>query len=277
MDWGEIILIYRVKENFIESDINPFTNMPYDFSWIIYQLTDSNDYQIMSGGKNNGVYTLKVSKKYPQWKISVFVFLQFQETYNKNIILSISDEDFEAAKLHYGNHNYNDNFLRSYESDVLIHSTTLENWRKIESDGYLKSWNILKKSNATSETQPIGKLLGDPTDFSDYIMFSDGDISGEIVVLSKQLGKITMNSDMKYQPGARLYFNAKKIAKDGLLIRDGCHLKVKDELPLFPYLIWAATWKTVGFVNSLSTPKEFTELSNNVFNKLFHKNVVTTF
>ena len=277
MDWGEIILIYRVKENFIESDINPFTNMPYDPSWIIYQLTDSNDYQIMSGGKNNGVYTLKVSKKYPQWKISVFDFLQFQETYNKNIILSISDEDFEAAKLHYGNHNYNDNFLRSYESDVLIHSTTLENWRKIESDGCLKSWNVLKKSNATSETQPIGKLLGDPNDFSDYIMFSDGDISGEIVVLSKQLGKITMNSDMKYQPGARLYFDAKKIAKDGLLIRDGCHLKVKDELPLFPYLIWAATWRSVGLASSLSTPKRFTELSNSIFNKLFHKNVVTTF
>ncbi len=163
MDWGEIILIYRVKENFIESDINPFTNMPYDFSWIIYQLTNSDDYQIMAGSESSGVYALKVSKKYPQWKMSLFDFLQFQETYNKNIILSILDEDFEAAKLYYANHNYNDNFLRSCEPDVLIHSTTLENWRKIESDSCLKSWNVLKKSNATSETQPIGKLLGDPT------------------------------------------------------------------------------------------------------------------
>ena len=274
---GEAVLIYRTKENFIENSINPFTNMPYDSSWIIYQLTDSIDYQMMNGGKNNGVYTLKVSKKYPQWKMSVFDFVQFQEIYNKNIILSISDEDFEAAKLYYGNHNYNDNFLRSYESDVLIHSTTLENWRKIESDGCLKSWNVLKKDNATLDTQPIGKLLGDPDDFSDYIMFSNGSISGEIVVLSKQLGTIMMNQDMEYQPGARLYFDMQKIAKDGLLVRDGCHLKVKDLLPLFPYLIWVATWKSVGLENAFSTPKKFTELSNSTFNKLFDKNVVTTF
>lgn len=251
--------------------------MPYDSSWIIYQLTDSADYQIMNGGGNNAVYTLKVSKKYPQWKMSVFDFLQYQETYNKNIILSISDEDFEAAKSYYSNHNYNDNFLRSYESDVLIHSTALENWRKIESDGCLKSWNVLKKNNATSETEPIGKLLGDPDDFSDYIMFSSGGISSEIVVLSKQLGKITMNQDMEYQPGARLYFDMEKIAKDGLLIRDGCHLKVKDKLPLNPYLIWVATWKSVGLINALSTPKKFTELSNSIFNKLFNKNIITTF
>lgn len=275
--WGEVVMIYRIKENFIESDINPFTNMPYDSSWIIYQLTDSIDYQMMNGGKNNGMYTLKVSKKYPQWKMSVFDFLQFQETCNKNIILAISDEDFEAAKLYYGSHNYNDNFLRSYESDVLIHSTTLENWNKIKADGCLKSWNVLKKDNATSETQPIGKLLGDPDDFSDYIMFSNGGISGEIVVLSKQLGTIMMNQDMEYQTGARLYFDMKKIAEDGLLVRDGCHLKVKDKLPLFPYLIWTATWQSVGLANVLSTPKKFTELSNIIFNKLFNKNVVTTF
>ena len=71
-------MIYRTKENIIENDINPFTNMPYDSSWIIYQLTDSIDYQMINGGRDNGVYTLKVSKQYPQWKMSVFDFIQFQ-------------------------------------------------------------------------------------------------------------------------------------------------------------------------------------------------------
>lgn len=268
-------MVYRTKENFIAKKINPFTNKPYDSSWILYQLTDSHDYEIMNGGED--VYTLKVSKKYPQWKMSVFDFLQFQEAYNKNIILSISDGDYEAAKLNYANHNYNDHFLRSYESDILIHSTTLENWRKIQSDGCLKSWNILNKNDETLETQPIGKLLGDPDEFSDYIMFSSGGISSEIVVLSKQQKKITMNQNMEYQPGARLYFDAEKMAKAGLLIRDGCHLKVKDQLPLIPYLIWTATWQSVGLANALSTPKEFTELSNGAFNKLFNQKLVTTF
>ena len=81
-------MVYRTKENFIAKKINPFTNKPYDSSWILYQLTDSHDYEIMNGGED--VYTLKVSKKYPQWKMSVFDFLQFQEAYNKNIIPSIS-------------------------------------------------------------------------------------------------------------------------------------------------------------------------------------------
>ena len=272
----EVVLIYRLKENFIESNINPFTNTPYDTSWIIFQLTDSIDYEMLCGD-NKGVYTLKISKKYPQWKMAVFDFLQFHETYNRNIILSISDRDLEEAKLYYGDHNYNDDFLRDYESDILIHSTTLENWAKIKSDGFLKSWNILKKNNLLVETQPIGRLLGDPDDFSDYIMFSNGSISGEIVVLSKQMGRVTMNPNMKYHPGARLYFDARKIAEDGLLIRDGCHLKVKDKLPIAPYLIWAATWKSVGLINNLSTPKEFTELSNEIFNNLFHKKTITTF
>lgn len=86
-----------------------------------------------------------------------------------------------------------------------------------------------------------------------------------------------MDHDLEYQPGARLYFDMQKIAKDGLLVRDGCHLKVKDILPLSPYLIWVATWESVGLKSSLSTPKEFTELSNSTFNKLFGKNVVATF
>lgn len=270
-------MIYRVKESFIESKINPFTNTFYDSSWIIYKLTYSTDYYMMNGGGNNTAFTLKVSKKYPQWKMSVFDFLQFHETYNKNIILSISDEDFEEAKACYSNHNYNENFLRSYEPDVLIHSTTFINWKKIENDGCLKSWNILRNSNLIWETEPIGKLLGDPDDFSDYIMFSSGSISGEIVVLSKQQGKITMNQDMQYEPGARLYFDMKKIAEDGLLVRDGCHLKVKDKLSLIPYLLWVANWQSVGLNNTFSTPKEFTELSNNTFNKLYSKNVIITF
>ena len=46
-----------------------------------------------------------------------------------------------------------------------------------------------------------------------------------------------MNQDMAYNTGARLYFDNKKIAADGLLIRDGIHLQVMDRLPLEPYLL----------------------------------------
>ena len=105
--------------------------------------------------------------------------------------------------------NYKNNIEQSSSCYSFYNDTTLENWRKIETDACLKSWNVLKKDNVALETQPIGKSSGDPDDFSEYIMFSIVGISSKIVVLSKQLGKIMMKQDMEYQPGARLYFELK--------------------------------------------------------------------
>ena len=260
-------MIYRI-DNFDESKINPITNTSYDDTWVAYCLTDATDYQMMVGN-NNSVYMAKVSINYCDWKMSVCDFLQFHEAGNKNIILSISQEDLEEAQHYYKGHNYNDSFLRENEPDVLVHSTTYENWLSIKEDGCLKSWNILKREKAVWEKDPIGQQLGDPDDFRDYIMFSDGAVSGEIVVMSKQCGKIIMDQDMQYKTGVRLYFDIKKIAEDGLLIRDGIHLKVKDTLPLQKYLLWYAHWDKIGLDSNISTPKEFTEMSNRMFRQLF--------
>lgn len=135
----------------------------------------------------------------------------------------------------------------------------------------LKSWNRLKAEKAIGEERPIGFQLGDPEDFSDYIMFGGG-ITGEIVVNSKQQSRIVMDGDTEYLTGARLYFDARRIAQDGLLLRNGCHLKVKDSLPLFPYLIWVATWENVGLTSQISTPKIFSEQADRNSKRFFSKN-----
>lgn len=80
-----------------------------------------------------------------------------------------------------------------------------------------------------------------------------------------------MDVDAEYSTGARLYFDAKKMAMDGLLVRDGCHLKVKDTLPLTPYLIWTATWDILGLDSPLSTPRIFAEQSDKQFAKNLSK------
>lgn len=98
-------------------------------------------------------------------------------------------------------------------------------------------------------------------------MFGGG-VSGEIVVNSKQTGKIVMDINAEYETGARLYFDAEKIAKDGLLVRDGAHVKVKDCLPLEPYLIWIATWDNVGLESPISTPRIFAKLSDENFESI---------
>lgn len=248
---------------------NIITSKAFDSTWIEFNLTDSHDYKVISGLNKNSIYTVKVSRHYTNWRMSVCDFVLFHEALNKKILLNITQQDFIMAKNHYGRHQYNDNFLREYEPKVLVHSTTYDNWNAIKEDGYLRSLNILRKDYGFAEEKPIGKDLGDPDDFSDYIMFSNGEVSGELIVLSKQQGKIVMNQEMEYETGARMYFDAKKIAEAGLLVRDGVHLKVKNELHIAPYLLWTATWKDIGLPNSISTPIVFSEESNYKFKKLF--------
>lgn len=260
-------MIYRL-DSLSENNINPITGGAYDSSWIIFQLTDSLDYQQMCGNSNGCAYMIKTSREqYKDWKMAVCDFIGFCEANKKNAFIVMSEADLNAAKNHYEGHRYNEPLIRDNEPSVLVHSTPMSSWKQIKRDGMLKSWNILKAEKVIAEEQPIGIWLGDPADFSDYIMFGGG-ITGEIVVNSKQQGKIVMDENAEYLTGARLYFNAKRMAQDGLLIRDGCHLKVKDRLPIEPYLIWAATWETIGLASQVSTPKIFAEQADKQFRSM---------
>lgn len=262
-------MLYRLDE-LVENRINPITGYEYDNSWIVLILTDSNEYQQMCGAINGCAYTVKVSRSgCRDWRMAVGDFIGFHEANGKNIILVLSEVDLETAKNFYDGHSYNECLLRENEPLALVHSTPMSSWKSIKKDGMLKCWNRLKAEKAITETQPIGIQLGDPIDFSDYIMFGDG-VTGEIVVNSKQQGKIVMDENAEYLTGARLYFDAERMAKDGLLIRDGCHLKVKDALPLKPYLLWAATWDAIDLMSQLSTPKFFAQQAD----RMFHEKVM---
>ena len=261
-------MVYRVDE-LMENDINPLTGERYDDSWIALMLTDSEEYQFMCGSGNGCAYMIKVSRvKCDDWKMTVGDFLSLNEANAKNIILVMTEAERKAVKDYYEGHHYNEPFLRKGEPLVLVHSTTMSSWKQINQDGILKSWNKLKAERAAEEEYPIGIQLGDPADFSDYIMFGGG-VTGEIVVNSKQQGKIVMDVNADYLTGARLYFDAKRMAQDGLLIRDGCHLKVKDTLPLEPYLIFAATWERIGLESQVSTPKIFSEKADESFRRIY--------
>lgn len=257
-------MIYRIDE-LSENSVNPITHRVYDSTWIILMLTDSQNYQKMCGSRNGCAYTIKISAATcEEWKMAVCDCMGFCAANHQNLILVMTEADLSAAKSHYIGHSYNEPFLREGEPAVLVHSTPASCWEQIKREGTLKSWNLLKAEKTITEEHPIGTQLGDPADFSGYIMFGSG-VTGEIVVSSKQHGKIVMDVNADYTTGARLYFDAERIARDGLLIRDGCHLKVKDTLPLAPYLIWAATWDTVGLTGPVSVPRIFAEQSDKQF------------
>ena len=134
-------MIYRLDE-YSENEANIFTRRDYDDSRIVYSLTDDGDYEMLVGKNDYGVYTVKRNKNFDGWEMSVCDFIGFYETRGKNIGLSIGSEDLDRAVKLYNGHKYNDAFLRENEPDVLIHSTTLENWKSIVKDKCLKSWKI---------------------------------------------------------------------------------------------------------------------------------------
>ena len=258
-------MIYRV-DNFIENNINPITDSEYDSLWMVLTLSSDIETPMIVGTNNGCAYTIKISKQlHDDWKMAIGDFIGYCDTNNLNGILAITEDECNEVNNYYIGHNYNEPTLRDYETPIFVHSTSMENWIQIQIDGMLKSWNGLNISNK----EPIGKQLGDPVHFSDYIMFGNG-VSGEIVVNSKQSGEIVMDIDAEYKTGARLYFDAEKMAKDGLLVRDGAHIKVKDCLPLEPYLIWTSTWDKVGLESQISTPRIFTEVSDKKFENINH-------
>lgn len=253
-------MVYRVSE-FTENNINPITKSEYDSSWVVLVLSSDIDDAMIVGANNGCAYSMKISKQlHDDWKMAIGDFIGYCNANNLNGIIAITEDEYNESQNYYVGHSYNETVLRGYETPVLVHSTSMENWYQIQKDGMLKSWNRLN----ITDKEPIGKQLGDPVHFSDYIMFGGG-VSGEIVVNSKQSGKIIMDISAEYKTGARLYFDAEKIAKDGLLVRDGAHMKVKDFLPLEPYLIWVATWDSIGLESQISTPRNFAKLSDEIF------------
>ena len=77
-----------------------------------------------------------------------------------------------------------------------------------------------------------------------------------------------MDVDIPYVASARFYFDAAKVAEDGLLVRDGAHLKVKDKLPLDKYLLWIATPDVLG-ITEITTPRIFAEKADQVFQEKY--------
>ncbi len=231
------------------------------------KLTDSTEYKQFCCFENS-IYTLKISRNFKYWYYDLCDLIDFYNNSHVEIFLDIAKSDIELARSLYGNHRYDERCLREYETNFMVHSTPIENLNSIINDGVLKSWNILKSEKSDWEQAPIGALLGDIDDFSDYVMLSVPFQNNEIVTASKQKHQIDTDVNQIYCPGARFYLNAQMLANDGLLLRDGEHIKVKNCIPLDKYLIWYSTTEKIGLSKN-STPKEFFEMSNNKFFELY--------
>ncbi len=216
----------------------------------------------------NSIYTIKISRNYKYWYYDVCDLIDFYDDTCIEILLEMDDADLSLARNLYGNHKYNEKTLREYESDVMVHSTTKENAKSILADKKIKSWNMLSAEKIGWEKKPIGAMLGDIKDFSNYVMLSDINTNNEVITASKCNGVINTDINQSYVAGARFYLDVKALARDGLLLRDGAHTKVRDYVDLEKYLIWYSTPEILG-IDKRTTPKEFFELSNERFKMMF--------
>ena len=210
------------------------------------------------------LYGCTIGRKVDFWEYRVMDYINYNLTYDRNIIFVGSKRLYKKALKKYASHSIYDKELRPYEDRYVVHSTTAENYEKIKEQSCIRSWNALKKESPDFEARPIGAMLGDPEDFRDYIMLGTG-VQCEIVVLSKQKNQLCHDADEEYNPGARIYFDNKVLAKKGLLIRDGLHYKVKNELPL-ELALFTATVDNIK-INGKITPNTFAEAADIKFSE----------
>jgi len=228
-----------------------------------YELTN-NDILFLTNYDDDGRYCIYLSKKHPNWIYLLMDFINYHKNNNFIVEYKVKNEDLELAEKEYKDFCY-DGALREYESKILVHSTSLQNWNTITQSMKLKSWNKAVMEGNIDEIHPIGDLLNDPISFRDFVMLGEMTWQNEIVVLSKQLGKLTYDKDQAYTPGVRIYIDAKKLAQDGLLLRDGIHLMVKDYLDLGKYMIDFVEASKLPI--TVFTPFTFSEMADDFFKR----------
>ena len=120
-------MIYRV-DNFTESNINPITNSKYNDSWIVLILSNDIPEPMIVGSNNYSAYTIKINKQlHSNWKMAVGDFIDYCNDNNLNGIVAITENEYQEIKNYYIGHSFTEQFLRDYESSVLVHSTSMEN------------------------------------------------------------------------------------------------------------------------------------------------------
>ena len=155
-------------------------------------------------------------------------------------------------------------YMNLDDTKFLCHSTPIENLNSILKDNALLSYNELIARGNVINT--VRFRLGEPPDFLDYIDFcSWKSISSEIVVASRQFGRINDDNDFRYKPGVRIYFSADELQKVEGASMDGLHtFSVYKKLSLDH--VYAFVFPTQ---NSFQSIKKQANISSKITAKMF--------
>ncbi len=258
-------------------DPNPFTpDGSYELGWSSFCILDRDDDQFMTGRIGTGPFSARFGRRVKHLEVRLIDFLRYENGQGRIVILSFpGDMDIDQYIEEAQSKVPGPNVVRPDDPKIVVHSTTLEAWKKIRTDGQLKSAAELSRSSfqpvrIIESSSEVGRYLTDePPEYSDYIMF--GTITSttpEKIVASYQAGRFVLDDNAIYEPGVRLYFDNQRMIRDDLIVRDGLHTtKVYKRLPLSAYLLAAIGVNDVDPCQEVKTwtLQSFMERADNLF------------
>lgn len=256
------------------TEANPFTpDGSYDLGWSSFCILDIDDDQIMTGKSGDGPFSARFGRRVENLEIRLIDFLRYEYSQRRTVILSFPDDiDPDCYVSQALSRMPSPDVVRPGDPEIIIHSTTLDAWRKISADGQLKAASELsQQTRIVDSSSELGRYLeNEPPEYKDYIMFGTmASTTPEHVVASNQAGRFILDDGAVYEPGVRLYFDNHRLIKANLAVRDGLHaVKVYKQLPLSPYLLAAIGVDDVDPQREIRTwtPLLFMERADRFFN-----------
>jgi hypothetical protein len=258
-------------------DPNPFTpDGSYELGWSSFCILDRDDDQFMTGRVDTGPFSARFGRRVKHLEVRLIDFLRYENGQGRTVILSFpEDMDIDQYIEEAQSKVLGLNVVRPDDPKIVVHSTTLEAWKTIRTDGQLKSAAELSRSSFPSvrikeSSSEVGQYVKDePPEYSDYIMFGTiASTTPEKVVASYLAGRFVLDDNAIYEPGVRLYFDNQRMIRDGLIVRDGLHTtKVHKRLPLSLYLLAAIGVNDLDPFREVKiwTLQSFMERADNLF------------
>lgn len=247
---------------------NPYTaDGSYGPGWSCFVLTTREGDQVRNGLGSGGLYAAVFDRDVPGLQQRLADFLGYEAARGRCVIVGGLEASFVGEALALP---ADPAAVRPSDLPWLVHSTSREAWRLVEACGELRSAALLAHGGTAVPT--LGELLvGDPPDYAEYVALGTPEALGpEFVVACRQAQRMLPDPHVEYEPGVRLYFDAHRLIRDGLAVRDGLHtLKVHARLPLAPYLAAAISAEGVAPPDGASawTTTAFRDYANASFGR----------
>ena len=225
------------------TDANPFTpDGSYGLEWSSFCILDKGDDQFVTGKSGDGPFSARFGRRVEHLETRLIDFLRYENAQGRIVILSFpGDIDIDCYVTQALSRMPNPDAVRPDDPAIIIHSTTLDAWEKISTDGQLKAASELSQQARIVDclSEVAHYLENEPPEYRDYIMFGTiASTTPEKIVASYQAGRFILDDDAVYEPGVRLYFDNRRMIGDGQAVRDGLHtVKVYKRLSLSPYLL----------------------------------------